>query len=120
MVTSVQVAWGAGLVEGEGYITLNGGSKRKNRPALSPMLGIGMTDEDVITRFRDIFVPKLKIYRTVQPGRKPFYTIKVVGKRAVGLMLTFFSYFGTRRRARIKEVLAVWQSPRQPGRKRLS
>ncbi len=118
MVTTAQIAWAAGIVEGEGCITLNGGSKAKNRPALSPMLSVGMTDEDVVTKFRDIFAPKLNIYRTVQEGHKPYFTVKLVGKRAVGLMLTLFSHLGSRRRARIKEVLAVWQSPRQRGIKR--
>ena len=95
--------WGAGLVEGEGYFSLNGPSK------CTPMLGIGMTDRDVIERFQLEFAPHNKIYVRYADGCKPFYNLKIVGKRAIGLMFMFFSMLGQRRKERIKEILRAWQ-----------
>ncbi len=114
-LTTTDIAWGAGLFEGEGYLSLNGSSSITPR---TPLLGIGMTDEDVIRKFRDLFVPGVHIYE-YQPKNAAYkrsYQIKVVGKRAVGLMLTFFSFLGSRRRERIKELLNAWKMPNRQRR----
>lgn len=112
-LTVADIAWGAGLVEGEGYFSLNGPYLR------TPMLGLGMTDRDVVERFRNFFAPHNTIY-TVPPakeGYKEQYAVKIVGKRAVGLALTFFTFLGKRRRERIKELLTIWKSA--PGSKKV-
>lgn len=114
MLSSSQIAWGAGLLEGEGCFTLNGPSR------ITPMIGLGMTDEDVVTKFRDVFAPKSNIYRRKYvANKKTYFEIKVTGRKAVELMFTFFSHLGTRRRARIKEVLDIWRIPRHRGRKKV-
>lgn len=105
--TKVELAWAAGLLEGEGCFTLNGPSKR------TPMVGLNMTDRDVVEKFAQIFKLPQTIY-TYQYGanRKPVHQLRIIGKRAVGLMLTLFSFLCRRRRERIKEVLKIWQSAR--------
>ncbi len=117
-LTTTDIAWGAGLFEGEGYLSLNGSRSSRHATPRSPLLGIGMTDEDVIRKFRDLFVPGMRIY-SYQPKidhYKRSYQIKVTGKRAVGLMLTFFSFLGSRRRERIKELLNAWKMPNRQRR----
>ena len=104
-LTTAKLAWAAGLIEGEGCITLNGRYRR------TPMLSLGMTDKDIVERFKDIFGLNNKIYCFARKGpRKPYYELKVVGKNAVGLMFTLFSFLGARRRERIKEVVNIWRS----------
>lgn len=106
-LTVADIAWGAGLVEGEGYFSFNGPYRR------TPMLGLGMTDRDVVEKFQKLFAPTNTIYTYAPPeGCKQAYSVKIVGKRAVGLMLTFFTFLGKRRRERIKELLATWKSAR--------
>ncbi len=112
MLTATQIAWGAGLIEGEGYITFNGPTRK------TPMLGISMTDRDVVEKFHKLFASfRTRIYEfpPQKPGYKKQYGVKVTGHRAAGLMMTLYSFLGKRRRERIREVLDVWRSTRMGG-----
>lgn len=101
-----EIYWGAGLLDGEGCFTLNGG---KGTYRITPMIGLSMTDLDTVERFQQIFTPSNTIYCRAT-SHKLIYQLRVVGKRAVGLMYMFFPLLSKRRRTRIKEVLSVWSS----------
>jgi hypothetical protein len=100
MPTNEQIAWAAGLFEGEGTITLNG-------VAQAPRMKLSMTDFDVVRKFYDIVGEgHLCIWRSKNPKHKAqlcWYT----GRKSVIVKLIdlFLGHFGERRYARACEVM---------------
>ena len=110
-MTNVDLAWAAGLLEGEGYFTWVNGY---------PVVGVEMTDRDVVDRFaalfpgprgRKVMHRKNKNYTAgSDTPRLDSYRYEVQGGTAIAIMLTLFPFFGERRRARIKEMVVSWRS----------
>lgn len=99
MLDPYEVAWGAGLFEGEGSLFPNAGSVR---------LVVKMTDRDVVERFaRLIGAPLLGPYQYQQKDghvRKPYWMCARSGVQAVAWINRFWSYLGERRRLRALEL----------------
>lgn len=96
------IAWAAGLFEGEGTFVLTRYSNR-----LSPHAAMQMTDEDVVRRFAAV-VGLGTI--SVRPPRKPGYkqawlwqTTSLETVQAVGAM--FWPWLGSRRKQRWTEIM---------------
>jgi hypothetical protein len=99
-----EVAWAAGLFEGEGYVsTINGGT--------APRLGLGMSDPDVVYRFAKVIgVSEDRVYVRDPYGRgkKKMYEIVVTRRDDVERILSMLlPYLGERRSARVQEVLLL-------------
>ena len=100
-----ELAWAAGLFEGEGSIVQynNGG-----RPYLR--LALRMTDEDVVRHFAVVANESvLGPYDHQQNDghvRKPVWVCHVNGTRAARVLELFWPYLGSRRRARATELLS--------------
>lgn len=102
MASEAQIAWAAGLFEGEGTATF---SKDQRQPRLS----IAMTDEDVVRRFAMIVGRgNVRRYEPYQPNRQPQWQWSVQsGPDVVYVLGLFIDYLGQRRRARAEQVLVV-------------
>lgn len=97
---TAQVAWLAGLCEGEAYFGAPGGR---------PRVRIRMVDRDVVERVAEV-VGRNKVQRETywsdrNPEVKPIYTWVTDGGPAVELMRALLPYMGERRAARIREIL---------------
>ena len=102
---TADIAWLAGLYEGEGCFGLHRGRARAT-PA--EYVNLSMTDRDVIERVGALLGKKVNgPYQ--QNGHKPQYRVTLWSIAARGLMMTLFSLLGERRRAKIKEILEVKQ-----------
>lgn len=104
----VDIAWAAGLFEGEGCITV----ARNGRSAQYPhaRVKIKMTDEDVVRRF--LLVVEVGRVREepceIKHGYKMQWEWYVTNQEGVKDVLTLLlPYLGERRRARAVEVLAL-------------
>ena len=98
---SLDIAWAAGLIEGEGCPHYNG----------SPRLSLAMTDEDVVRRFAGLFGGNVARRDRVNPkATKPVFVWSACGKRAIGAMLTLYSLLGSRRRAKIRAIILEWKT----------
>jgi len=106
-MTNRDIGWVAGLLEGEGSFGWS---------MTTPYVHVSMTDEDVIDRYRRLLDLGQKIVRR-WPDRKTAYQVVVRGRRAVAIMMTVYSLMGTRRRARIREVLIRWRALRSTSRR---
>jgi len=108
MISSLDIAWLAGLYEGEGSFGW----------AHGPRSDLLMTDRDVMERVSRLICGRRLWQKTLRPsdGRKPQYRIAIYGPTAVGLMMTLFSLMGRRRRGRILELIRAWKV--LPGRRR--
>ena len=111
MITDKEIAWAAGLIEGEGYLTwING----------YPAIGVEMTDKDVIDRYAALFpAPRgRKVMhrknKNYTPGssspRLDSYRYEVQGGTAIGVMMTLYPLMGLRRQARIREMVLAWRA----------
>jgi hypothetical protein len=100
------IAWLAGLLEGEGSFGMAKGS---------PLIQIGMSDLDVITRAANLMgAPKPSVYelkgnKLWQPHWKATCRTVLHGARAIGWMFTLYPFLGERRRETIRNVIDGWK-----------
>jgi hypothetical protein len=92
----------AGLVEGEGCFTHEGGR---------PIFKLNMTDEDVVrkaqalTGLGTVYDP----YKVPKPHWKPQWTWSIhAGHEAAAFMMFVYAHMGQRRQARIIEIVSEW------------
>jgi hypothetical protein len=97
------IAWLAGLLEGEGYFAFI-----SDRPRIT----ISMTDRDVIEEAAKLMGDP-KIYLTKRPDKKDIFTIRISGYRAIGIMYQVLPFMKKRRTAQIFAVLDGWKSKRR-------
>jgi hypothetical protein len=117
VISSGDIRQLAGLLEGEGTFRL---VKRAGRPRL-PMIAVNMTDEDVIRWAARLLGGRVSLCKKKRlPHHKQQYLTSVSGSKAVGWMMTLYMFLGTRRRARIREVLDYWKHSGRPGPGQLS
>lgn len=119
-----EIAWLAGLLEGEGCFSW---SSKRVSGAGAPVIYLGMTDEDIVSRAAWLLrAPSVRRQaarvEADRPGfgggiRKAMFRTTVSGSGAAGWMMTLWPFLGTRRRAKITEVLAAWRL--RPAQKRL-
>ena len=114
MISIRDIAWFAGLYEGEGSVLVE--STR-----LAPRLRIDMTDRDVLERAAVMTGGRIHGYESktrqeLHPQWKPAYSLVVNGPAAIGWLMTIYSLLGMRRRAQIRKAVNYWRArKRQPG-----
>ena len=105
-MTTEELAWLAGLLEGEGCFDLRCASRRKH--LFYPRIRVYMNDRDIIERVAAL------IHRGVGSSHTPSmkasganrrYGTAVEGRHAVALMRALYPMLGERRRAKIDELL---------------
>lgn len=100
-----EIAWLAGLLEGEGYFAL-----QERRPGrFYPVLRLSMTDEDVVRRAA-VLMGTTKVHHIHPPsmrrkGWQPQHAVILHGDAAIAVMLQIYEYMGERRRGAIDSVL---------------
>ncbi len=101
MVSTADLHWLAGLLEGEGCF-----SHHKSTPVVS----LGMTDFDVVERAHRLVPGAGKLAVSIVGQNKPMHRWSVHSRDAIALMMTLYTLMGERRRARITELLVWWQA----------
>lgn len=126
-ISRENVAWAAGLFEGEGSIIW--ATVRNRNPKLPPWkrcgLSLHMTDEDVVRKFHSIVgVGKVNgpyNYSTKNTKRKSscYWNVQSFEKMQAVIVM-FWPWLGERRRNRYKEILALelQERPTSKGPKR--
>lgn len=102
MMTENQLAWLAGLLEGEGNFHI-----QCPRGVPGVVLRMGTTDRDIAERAHDLMGSKKVNTYKLHSGRKDYHCVAAYGANAVKLMTAVFPYMGERRKARITECLSV-------------
>jgi len=97
------IAWLAGLLEGEGTFMTGPPSQPR-----SPVLGVSMTDRDVIARVAEIFDVKVLRARAPHPHWKDAWAARLRGRRAIEVMRLIYPLMGERRRAQIDRAIASY------------
>lgn len=99
-MTTPQIAWAAGLLEGEGCFKKSGAS---------PSVVVAMTDRDAVDKIAALWGSEATVWTRRGPLKTPYFTA-IYGGPAVGWMMTIYSFLGSRRQAKIRELIADWRS----------
>lgn len=105
-VSDMEVAWLAGLLEGEGSFMAGPPSSPK-----LPVVVLSMTDEDVVARVAALWGIR---YLTVRPRRHHWavaYMVQLRGANAVAWMQAMRPLLGGRRRAQVDRAVANYVPP---------
>ena len=106
MVSTTDLHWLAGLLEGEGCFSVSKSSRK--RTGIRTMLS--MKDEDVVRRAHALFG-----YGNVRQGKDGMWWWDTSGWRSGALMLMLYPYLGERRQKRIAELLRGWMGQGERG-----
>ena len=107
MLSPRDIAWAAGLFEGEGSF----GTRPQGITA-----SITMTDRDVIDRFSALFPFGTRYERILPSGKTAYRWCVTKQSAAAGLMMTLYALMGSRRQSKIRECLAAWRARPLPKR----
>jgi DNA-binding CsgD family transcriptional regulator len=99
-VTPIDIAWLAGLVEGEGNISINGRSFT---------IRVKMGDHDIVERAAALLGGRLYPIRAPRAGRKAMWLTQIKGATAAGWAMTLYPWLGLRRRQQVRDALAHWR-----------
>jgi hypothetical protein len=115
--TIEELAWLAGLLEGEGSFFLRKLYRRpKNSPAwtqLIPHIQVGMTDHDVVKRVADLMGVGVTLRSEPSRRGKAIFATALSGWRADRLMRRLLPMMGKRRSGQIKTALEGQSLPRE-------
>lgn len=108
MVLEAEIAWFAGLLEGEGYFSMevNHTNKKIQR---YPSIVIAMSDRDVVERCANLLGTKVSELRKRRPHHKPTYRCVIRGSGAVEWMRLVRPFMGERRGQKIDEIVQEWE-----------
>lgn len=98
-MTSEQIAWLAGLLEGEASFSLHAGGH--------PKLDLEMSDEDVIAKAANLIGARLRPqHRTKnKPHYKATWRVNICGSKAIPILEKILPFMGMRRTKKIEEIL---------------
>lgn len=98
-----EIAWLAGLLEGEASFSMKWNT---------PRIQLAMTDRDVVERAAVLLEGnvKLKQRKDAQPQHKQQYTVEVAGPKAVQWLMTLYTFMGERRQEKFRELLETWRA----------
>ena len=113
-LTETDVAWIAGLLEGEGYFGIDNRSKDRYETSKippAPFIKVSMVDEDIIQRLSKLLdKPYFSPSRKTVTG-KQVYTLHIGEKEKVlSILQQILPYMGVRRGERIKECISHLQT----------
>lgn len=105
MRSDTDIAWAAGIFEGEGTI----GFRQRKCGRAPADLRVCMVDRDVVERFADIVgVGRMALKKkTYDKNHQPQWQLVITGQENITAVLRlFYPYLGERRRAAADQVLA--------------
>ena len=102
---STQIAWAAGLFEGEGCITY------RDKDHKQPYIKMNMTDFDVIRKFQDV-VGCGSTYPVHKSRENPKWKDQLLWRegnknQVIRILSSFLPYFGTRRAHKALDILDI-------------
>jgi hypothetical protein len=103
-VSTEELHWLAGLLEGEGSFMCGPPSNPR-----MPVIAVNMTDEDVVGRLGRIFGRKVHLVKPRNDRWQTSYQVRVTGSGAVRWMALLRPLMGERRRAQIDRALASYE-----------
>lgn len=98
-VTTLDIAWAAGFIEGEGSFYHNGNSLT---------IRAAQVQKEPLERLRQMFGGKIGRYRN--GNHQPIHQWYVHGRRAAGIIMTLFVLLSPRRKGQAEQALNDWKA----------
>lgn len=108
----IDVAWLAGLLEGEGCFALNQRPDRPNARS-SVQVVVSMRDKDVIERAASLMGTTVRLHRTARGNHSAMWRTVASCAKAEQIMLAVRPFMGERRGERIDYILSLDLSHRK-------
>jgi hypothetical protein len=102
MMKTIDIAWLAGIVEGEGCLSLQQGKY--------PALAIRMSDHDIVCRAASLMDTRVTGPYKTRAHYKPTWLCQVNGAKAAAWIMTLYVLLGERRKEKAREILSAWKS----------
>jgi hypothetical protein len=109
MITTKDIAWAAGFLEGEGCFRIN--FKKSSPGYRGPRVTANQVQKEPLERLQKIFGGHINLVK-FRTYKNPIWDWQINGANAIGVMLTIFDFMSPKRKARIKEVIAAWKDGR--------
>ena len=94
--------WAAGFLEGEGSFTMQSNG-------VTPRIQAAQVELDPLIKLIILFGGAIYRQPDDRPNKSDCFYWYVGGSRAVGVMMTLYNLFGTKRKGQIFGVLAKWK-----------
>lgn len=111
-MTTSDIAWLAGLAEGEGCFLAFQSHKSTHPWRKRFTFVIASSDEDVILKVKRLFGSSCNmcVSRTMQKnGHKASYRVTISGSSAIAWMMTIYTLMGIRRKKDIRSCISQWK-----------
>ena len=103
----LDIAWLAGLLEGEGCFKIQSSGGYKG----SISIALQMTDKDVVERVANLFqTPLWGPHGPYGVSKKSTYQTAIFGSKAAAWMMTLLPFLGERRKEKVIELLDIWKT----------
>lgn len=112
MISETEIAWLAGLLEGEGYFSLRKARKIKStgEERWDPTIVLVMSDLDIVERCARMWGTHASELKKREEHHLPSYRCTLRGSGAIHWMKRIYPYMGARRREKIKEIIEQWET----------
>jgi hypothetical protein len=110
--SDLEIAWAAGIIEGEGCFSYNGRSQYGDRRYQYPRIEVRMTDPDVIARLQRIFGGNVRACNNhiARPEQKQQFTWDITNMADFDRVAALIRpWLGARRRARLDEIASGYR-----------
>ena len=115
-LTKTEIAWLAGLFEGEAYFAIDDRSKSRYKVSTSPgapFLKISMVDKDVIVKVAKLLKKQHFVPTRKTTAGKVVYTLHIGDRESLSYLLPrLLPYMGKRRSIKVQQgidAIAAWQ-----------
>jgi len=95
--TAIDVAWAAGIYEGEGTCSIKGGSSGKGSYSTT----VSQKDPELLYRLRDLFGGSVNLYKVGTKRKFEVHHWLVSGDKARGFLAAIYPFLTCRRKAQI-------------------
>ena len=107
-VTSVDIAWMAGLLEGEAHFGVRRQHGTKGQIYYQPCIQVVMTDREPLEKLAKLMKVKVANGWKRDPAKyKPIYRVNIYGTKAFGLTQSIYGLMCPRRQEKIREMWAA-------------
>lgn len=126
--TAVDLAYAAGLIDGEGTIGITylkpnwaagDKSRRRRSPLIKGQMAVSMCDGDAVPWLRDLFGGSLNVYKPVNPAHRPQTRWSLQGSACAPVCALLLPYLKVKHR-QAELVVAYYADPRFVFKRRAS
>ena len=108
-MTSRDLEWAAGFLEGEGCFGIYSNKGQRARSRMPRISAVQIADETLM-RLKTLFGGHVQLRSAQRPTSQNYYAWVIQGARAIGVMMTLYTLLSAKRKAKIKEISAEWKS----------